>query len=127
MTPSPPALVTAAASSGPAATFIPASSTGCLIPKSSVIGVEMMDMVTTLIVSCGEVTFICRCDPTWRRVLSNADIQIHMFRDMHLLNSSTLLHMKLPAITDNLIQKLYLFLLWCSGVIGGQNPVMGRS
>jgi hypothetical protein len=61
MTPSPPALVTAAASSGPAATFIPectisssaaellrrvhapASKIGCWIPKSSVIGV-LIDM-----------------------------------------------------------------------------------
>merc|ERR1719262_563765 len=39
ITPRPPALVTAAARAGPAATFIPARMTGCLIPKSSVIGV----------------------------------------------------------------------------------------
>lgn len=36
MTPNPPAFVTAAASFGPAATFIPASSTGCLILSMSV-------------------------------------------------------------------------------------------
>ena len=36
MTPNPPAFVTAAASFGPAATFMPASSTGCLILSMSV-------------------------------------------------------------------------------------------
>eukprot|EP00924_Labyrinthula_sp_SR-Ha-C_P006634 maker-scaffold_29-snap-gene-0.53-mRNA-1 protein AED:0.03 eAED:0.03 QI:934/1/1/1/0/0/2/25/65 len=39
ITPSPPAFVTAAASLGPAATFIPASRIGALIPNNSVIGV----------------------------------------------------------------------------------------
>ena len=63
MTPNPPAFVTAAANSGPAATFIlnwsarlgncgtigdetdPASRIGCLIPKSCVMGVEIVDIV----------------------------------------------------------------------------------
>lgn len=39
ITPRPPAFVTAAASRGPAATFIPASKTGCLILRRSVTGV----------------------------------------------------------------------------------------
>jgi hypothetical protein len=39
MTPNPPAFVTAAASFGPAATFIPASITGCLILSMSVTAV----------------------------------------------------------------------------------------
>lgn len=41
MTPRPPALETAAARSGPAATFMPASMMGCLSPKSSVRSVRM--------------------------------------------------------------------------------------
>ncbi len=42
--PRPPALVTAAAKLGPAATFIPANKTGCFIFRSSVIGV-LIDIV----------------------------------------------------------------------------------
>jgi len=45
MTPRPPAFVTAAASFGPAATFIPASMTGCLILRRS---------VTVVLICCGE-------------------------------------------------------------------------
>jgi hypothetical protein len=41
MTPRPPALVTAAASLGPAATFMPASMMGCWILKRSVMGVRI--------------------------------------------------------------------------------------
>jgi hypothetical protein len=45
MTPKPPALVTAAANLGPAATFIPAKRIGCLIFKAS---------VRAVLISCGE-------------------------------------------------------------------------
>lgn len=41
MTPRPPAFVTAAASLGPAATFMPARRTGCLILRRSVTGVRI--------------------------------------------------------------------------------------
>ena len=50
MTPRPPALLTAAASSGPAATFMPASMMGCLIPNSSVIGVEIVGVLIVVVV-----------------------------------------------------------------------------
>ena len=42
--PNPPAFVTAAASPGPAATFIPARKIGCLTPKSLVRGVVIVVM-----------------------------------------------------------------------------------
>jgi hypothetical protein len=45
ITPKPPALVTAAANLGPAATFIPARRIGCLIFKAS---------VRAVLISCGE-------------------------------------------------------------------------
>lgn len=45
ITPNPPAFVTAAASSGPAATFIPASIMGCWIPNSFVMGVVMIGVL----------------------------------------------------------------------------------
>ena len=41
-TPHPPALLTAAASAGPEATFIPAKMTGCFMPSSLVIGVSIV-------------------------------------------------------------------------------------
>jgi len=51
MTPRPPALVTAAASLGPAATFMPASMTGCLIFRRSVI---------VVLICCGEaIVTVC--------------------------------------------------------------------
>ena len=47
----PPALLTAAASSGPAATFMPASMIGTLRPKSSVMGVLMV--ISAIVKGCG--------------------------------------------------------------------------
>ena len=46
MTPNPPALVTAAARPGPAATFIPARKIGCFILKSLVRGVVIVVIFT---------------------------------------------------------------------------------
>jgi hypothetical protein len=51
MTPRPPALVTAAASSLPAATFMPASRMGCLIPNNLVRGVEIVGVL--MVERCG--------------------------------------------------------------------------
>lgn len=48
-TPRPPALVTAAASLGPAATFIPAKKMGWLILKRSVMGVRICSVVVALL------------------------------------------------------------------------------
>ena len=47
MTPSPPALVTAAASLGPAATFIPARRTGWLIFRRSVTVVRIISAIVS--------------------------------------------------------------------------------
>lgn len=107
MTPRPPALVTAAASRGLDVPFMPASTMGCLIPKSSVTGVLIFGAGKNKHVSMGRVwanSWTTYRIQTWRvRVdstrFSFMKTRIAAIRNTHILLSFEMQCRPLPKGT----------------------------